>query len=476
MQARLAAWILCVVAAACSEEEGGSQASPPDAGGSAATGGGGSSGSSGTTGTGGASGSGGTTSSGGSSGTSGSGGSAGAVSSGGSSGAGGAPSACGGRPPKTAPPLPAPTGTVVEVSTAADLMNAVANAENGATIELVDGTYYLPNILRFRGGKTGVTLRSKSGNRDAVVIDGSQSASGEMIWFEDVKDITVAQVTVQNANIHCFTVKGEADADGVRIYDVRIRNCWERYVKGTAPNPISGADPAKRPRNGRIEYCSFEQDYKKQLDDVAGGDYIGGIDMMWLDNWVISDNVFRGIQGKNNQGRAAIFIWNTSEDVLVERNLVVDCDTGLAFGNPSGAPLHVTRGTMRNNMVTRGAYKAVELVRTQDSEIYNNSVYSAVAFDRAFHSFEGSAGIRIFNNLVHGQLIRVDDAGGTVENNLVGDLSGVFVDPAAGDLHLSASGAPRAIGQGQAVAAGVGDYDTDPRPAAPALGADECTP
>ena len=86
--------------------------------------------------------------------------------------------------------------------------------------------------------------------------------------------------------------------------------------------------------------------------------------MMWLKNWVISDNVFRGIQGLNNGGRAAVFIWNNSEDVIVERNHVLGCDTGLAFGNPSGGTTHVTRGVMRNNMVTRGNYKAIELART----------------------------------------------------------------------------------------------------------------
>jgi hypothetical protein len=376
---------------------------------------------------------------------------------------------------KSAPSLPDPTGNVVAVGTASELMSAVANAVDGTTIVLASGSYYLPNLLRFRGGKRDITLRSQSGNRDDVIIDGSQSASDEMIWFEDVTNITVAHLTVQNANVHCFTVKGEANADGVRIYDVRIHNCWERYIKGTAPNPIP-ADDATRPRKGRIEYCLFEQDFKKQQDDWTGGDYIGGIDMMWLKDWVISDNVFRGIQGRNNQGRAAVFIWNGSEDVVVERNQVYDCDTGFAFGNPSGAALHMTRGTLRNNFVVRGNYKAIELARTQDCQVYNNTVVSGFGFDRAFHAFEGSLGLRIFNNLVQADTIRVDDVGVIVEANVTGDLGGYFVDSAIADLHLTATGAASALGQGQALPAAAVDFDGEPRASAPAVGADECRP
>jgi hypothetical protein len=125
---------------------------------------------------------------------------------------------------------------------------------------------------------------------------------------------------------------------------------------------------------------------------------------------------------------------------------------------------------------TRGSYKAIELVRTQDVAVYNNSVYSDLSFDRAFHAFEGSAGIRIFNNLVRAPSIRTDDAGASVENNLVGELAGVFVDPVAGNLHLSAAGAPQAVFTGLMLPDGTTDYDGEARPAIPALGADECAP
>jgi hypothetical protein len=131
---------------------------------------------------------------------------------------------------------------------------------------------------------------------------------------------------------------------------------------------------------------------------------------------------------------------------------------------------------MRNNMVARGSYKAIELARTRDAQIYNNTVYSDASFDRAFHAFQGSDGIRIFNNLVHGWGIRTDDAGSIVENNLTGDFSSYFVDPSHALLHLTATGATAAAGKGQTVPNGMLDYDGELRPTPVALGADECAP
>jgi hypothetical protein len=132
---------------------------------------------------------------------------------------------------------------------------------------------------------------------------------------------------------------------------------------------------------------------------------------------------------------------------------------------------------MRNNMVNRGNYKAIELARTQDCEVYNNTVYSDdTGWDRAFHAFQGSDGLHVFNNVVRAWGIRVDDPNTTVENNLEGDLPGHFVDPTSGDLHLTPVGAAAALGAGLPVPPDMLDYDAEPRPDPVALGADECVP
>jgi hypothetical protein len=294
--------------------------------------------------------------------------------------------------------------------------------------------------------------------------------------------VTIADLTVQNASVHGLTFKGESNTQRPRVYNCRIRNCWERGIKGTAPfnqdhKIASEPDPEAlkvRPTGGRIEHCLFELDHKKTDEDWTGGDYIAGIDMMWLKDWTISDNVFLGIRGKKDGARGAVFVWNNSEDVLVERNVIVGCDSGICLGNPSGSALHMTRGIVRNNFVVRGAGKSVELVRTKDCQVYNNTVWSAeVGYDRTFQLFQGCAGAKVFNNLVRGKL-RIDgDDPKQVEANLAGELDGFFADPEKGDLHLTAKGAEAARGQGRPVPEGLKDFDGKPRPAKPALGAVE---
>ena len=72
-----------------------------------------------------------------------------------------------------------------------------------------------------------------------------------------------------------------------------------------------------------------------------------------------SDNVFQNIKGRRGGGRAAIFIWVRSRRVVVERNLIVNCDRGVAFGNPGRStadidgqqPVYVSDGVIHNNFI-----------------------------------------------------------------------------------------------------------------------------
>ena len=369
-----------------------------------------------------------------------------------------------------APPLPAPTGRVVRVDRIQQLYRAVGSAAPGTTIAIADGTYYLPDLVRIR--RNGITIRGQSGDREKVILDGSRCAHKELIWFEGADDCTVADLTLREAPVHGFVVKGESDAQRTRIYNCEMRNIWERSIKGTSPS----SDPARarsiRPTGGRIEYCLFVADHRKDHSDFANGDYIAAIDMMWLKDWVVSDNVFLGIQGRNGRGRAAIFLWNNSEDVVVERNIVIDCDRGIAFGNPSGGRVHMTRGIMRNNFVVCGTDTGIEVVRTKDCQVYNNTVYrpdNRRGF--AVHAFQFTEGLKVFNNLVRGPIV-VDAPGALVENNVSGVPKGCFVDPGKGDLHLTRK-ATQAINRGMPVAGLAGDIDGQARSGPPDVGADE---
>jgi hypothetical protein len=53
---------------------------------------------------------------------------------------------------------------------------------------------------------------------------------------------------------------------------------------------------------GSVRYCHFENTKVPPADWLYGGDYIAAIDMMALDGWTFSDNVFRDIKGRNGGG------------------------------------------------------------------------------------------------------------------------------------------------------------------------------
>jgi hypothetical protein len=105
--------------------------------------------------------------------------------------------------------------------------------------------------------------------------------------------------------------------------------------------------------------------------------------MMALEDWTFSDNVFRNIRGRNGGGRAAIFIWVRSRRVLLERNFIIDCDRGVAFGNPgmstadvSGERLvYVRDGIIRNNFIAGGLDCGIELSYAEHVKVCCNSIW-----------------------------------------------------------------------------------------------------
>jgi len=84
---------------------------------------------------------------------------------------------------------------------------------------------------------------------------------------------------------------------------------------------------------GSVSYCHFENTKVPPAHWLFGGDYIAAIDMMALEDWTFSDNIFRNIKGRNGGGRAAIFIWVRSRRVVVER--IDDCVITNPILNPA---------------------------------------------------------------------------------------------------------------------------------------------
>jgi len=380
-----------------------------------------------------------------------------------------------------APPLPPPTGAVIRVATVDQLFRAADNVQPGGTILLEDGRYMMPRFFELH--TDNVTLRSASGARDRVVLDGADSRHGELVGVTACSGVTIADLTIQNIKWNGFKINSDKRATRVTIRNCVIHNIWQRGVKGVAVPPALRA--TFRPTDCRIEYCLFHNDRPKEFtDDPAdkpdrfGGNYIGGIDTMYARGWKIHDNVFVGIHGKTREGRGAVFVWNHSEDCVIERNLIVDCDTGICLGNPSRARdtlWHCRNCIVRNNFVVRCPETGILASHTRDCRILNNTVHDPTSqLHRLIWVQPDNDGLIVANNLLSGPEILVAPfSGSTLLSNVVEkDLANLFVDPEQGDLHLRQA-AKQVVDAGRPQTDVPTDIDGERRSATPDVGADE---
>lgn len=334
-------------------------------------------------------------------------------------------------------------GPTVRVDTVEDLLHAIENAQPHATILVADGHYHLPRYTAIAADH--VTLRSESGDREAVILDGAESRHDELIGITSASHVTIADLTVQNVVANAIKINNNTGVDHVAIRNCVIRNVWQRGVKSVRA-------PELKTRNGLIEHCLFINDRPKSFaddprdtSDTFGGNYVGAIDLMDAVRWTIRDNVFQNIQGRTRTGRGAIFIWFESRDCVIERNVIIDCDQGVALGNAhiiDGTPYHVAGFTVRNNFITRAPMNPVFIAHSRETAVVHNTIHDpGNERRRSIRVFASNDGLRVAANLINGHPIREEQTEGNVtisDNTIATDLAGRFVDPAAGDLRLKA--------------------------------------
>ena len=340
-----------------------------------------------------------------------------------------------------APPLAAPGGQAIRVDRVEELFAAAEKVRPGGTILLADGHYQMPRYFELH--TDGVTLRGASGRREKVILDGSQSRHGELVGVSRCSGVTIADLTIQNVKWNGFKINSDLKATRVTIRNCVIHNVWERGIKGPA---VRKEDRDKFwPSDCRIEHCLFYNDRPKRMEDDPedrfGGDYVGGIDVMCARGWTIRDNVFWGIHGRSRQARGAVFVWNESEDCLVERNVVVDCDTGICLGNSykgPETPVHCTRCVVRNNFVTRCPESGILADYTRDCAVLHNTIHDPRSrLGRLVRLVHDNEGLVVANNLLDGPAMRIETQSRMdIRGNVTGDLARWFVHPAVGDLHL----------------------------------------
>jgi len=359
----------------------------------------------------------------------------------------------------------------------------VNQASTGDTILISDGTYNLYGAY-LRIDVPNVTLRSASGNRQAVVVNGNYVTT-EIVQIV-ASNVTIADLTLREAYYHPIHVMSTAcgDTNDVLIYNVHIVDPGQQAIK---INPTSDEYHADY---GVIACSHIEMtdSGRSRVWATSGSCYTGGVDAHQARSWIIRDNLIEGFWCPNGLSEHAVHFWTGSRDTLVERNVLSNNARGVGFGllasgsgrtypdNPcpasGGAYIDHYGGIVRNNFVSAndsalfasvyGFDCGICLHQACGAWVLHNTVAST---QPPFSSIEWRfplTDVDIVNNLVTHNL---RDGGGTarLSGNLENQPLSLFVDGQGGDLHL-VSTATVAIDQVTAMADAKDDIDGDNRP------------
>jgi len=382
-------------------------------------------------------------------------------------------------PANPCPPLAPPEGPTVELSPsqAADLGVLMAGAAWGTTFLLADGVYNLDGAYVWISSP-GVTLRSKSGDRDAVVLDGG---------FETETAITVAATHVTLAEFTLRNVLGDAirvqpDPGGDDVVDVQLHGLVITDALGRAV-AADGYNTAYA--DAGVLACSQLYLTDEGRARLTADCDAGGVDLRQAANWTVRDNRFHGFWCEDGLAEAVILAWRSSADTLVERNRIEDCTRGIGLGKAQTGIAgerehpafecdtddHVDHygGVVRNNMLFIGGEAFLEAGADFESGIHVWSgcrarvVHNTVVGLKApFSSIEwrwgGTVATEVLNNLVSHNLRERTEASAIELGNLEQATEELFVDRDAGDLHL-APDVLGAINSGEDVPDGLADHD-----------------
>lgn len=394
------------------------------------------------------------------------------------------------------PPLPAPSGPTVLVASVGELVDAVASASPGTTILVADGVYDLAGAY-LRIETPNVTLRSESGHREAVILDGSY-ATTEIVQIA-ASNVTVADLTLREARDHPIHVMSTSSAgtDGTLIYNVHIVDPGQQAIK---INPVDSSHFV----DGGVVACSRIELTSAGRPHVRDNCYTGGVDAHAAEGWVIRDNEIEGFWCDTGLSEHAVHFWRASRDTRVERNRLRNNARGVGFGLSSdgsgrtyadapcpsagGAYVDHYGGDIQNNFISASDAGLFASAYGFDCGICLWQACEATATHNTIHSSNTGATFSsiewrfpntiatLTNNLANHTMRERDGATGTLAGNVTSADGGWYVDAPVGDLHLVPD-ATGAIDQGVATALAA-DMDGDSRPygSAADVGADERLP
>ena len=330
------------------------------------------------------------------------------------------------------PPVqPDLTTTQILVSNADQLQQALISArDQGGPHEILleNGEYTLKNNLLYIGpGMKHLTIRSKSGNAEDVIIRG-QGMRGNVTHIFNVaaSHFTAADMTIGWVANHAIQIHAENNADSCLIQNIKFYDIFEQMLKVSGGNS-SSPDYSD---GGVIQCCHFEF-----TNGVGGQFYTGGIDAHKSKGWRVFSNEFYHIRSPEQRlAEHAIHFWNDCHDNIVENNTIINCDRGIGFGLGDRG---TSGGLIINNFVHTSRDVGIGLETSPGTKVYNNTVDTEPYFNSIEYRFQSTQDVHIANNLVNKSIRSRDGGASLVEYNYTFRDHSIFKDYFNHDYHLA---------------------------------------
>jgi len=325
------------------------------------------------------------------------------------------------------PPLPTPAGyKEVWVSNDSEFLQAMkqANGTGYTAIVLEDGTYNINNTIYITAEH--IMVKSATGNPYDVVLKGTgmiKSGRVKGIFRVNANYFTLDGVTLTDVPNHLVQVAGEINASYPHFRHVIFQDAYEQLLK-VSYNYKTQKSQDNKSLGGIVDGCIFQ--YTR---GIGPNFYIGGVDALGAENWVVKDSIFRDIASPSDRiAQYAVHFWDNADNNIVTDNIFIDNDRAIGFGMrlPNRGIRYAHKGGVaKNNVIyhTNNGDPFADVGIMAEGNIgltvVDNIIFQMHSYENAIeYRWDNSDGINISGNMVNKRIQARDGAVATLNSNM----------------------------------------------------------
>lgn len=314
--------------------------------------------------------------------------------------------------------------TVSNVQQLREALEKVNETKLGGSIELEDGHYAISGSpLKITADH--ISIRSKSGVRDNVVLSGEDMENGLSTLIDvSANYFSIIGITLQKTKWHLIQIRAEHDADYFLMDNCVLQDSGQQLLK------VSAGDSGSYSNFGIIKNSLFQYSA-----GIGPNYYIGGIDAHRSVDWLVQDNVFKYIASPANRvAQHAIHFWKDSRNIRTIGNLIINSDRGIGYGL-SNSNNQSKGGVISSNTIIhtanshRFADVGIVLESSPETVISNNVIFSTHTYPNAIeYRFDKTINVLISGNITNKVIKKRDGAQATLIENTTGGLTNQVID------------------------------------------------